>query len=132
MGATAAAASAEFTVTRTSSEPARASALTCSTVPAISAVSVLVMDWMTMGLGPPTRIPPTVVTSDLRRGCDIGPLYRLTWRQNNHQEVHVLAGNDGPRETAGDDACPQGRRGQLEGSGGGFPRRGRIPAGTGP
>ena len=46
---TAAAASSVLTVTRTSSEPARASAITWLTVPATSAVSVLVMDWTTMG-----------------------------------------------------------------------------------
>ena len=46
---TAAAAASVFTVTRTSSEPARASAATWSTVAATSAVSVLVMDCTTIG-----------------------------------------------------------------------------------
>ena len=46
---TAAAACSVFTVTRTSSEPARASAITWLTVEATSAVSVLVMDCTTIG-----------------------------------------------------------------------------------
>ncbi len=46
---TAAAACSVFTVTRTSSEPARASAITWFTVEGVSAVSVLVMDCTTMG-----------------------------------------------------------------------------------
>ena len=45
-----------LTVTRTSSEPACASAMTWLTVEVTSAVSVLVMDWTTMGCRrPPTR-----------------------------------------------------------------------------
>ncbi len=46
---TAAAARSVLTVTRTSSEPARASAITWFTVPATSAVSVLVIDCTTIG-----------------------------------------------------------------------------------
>ncbi len=46
---TARAASSVFTVTRTSSEPACASAITWLTVDATSAVSVLVIDWTTIG-----------------------------------------------------------------------------------
>ena len=46
---TAAAAFSVLTVTRTSSEPAFASAITWLTVEATSAVSVLVIDWTTMG-----------------------------------------------------------------------------------
>ncbi len=38
-----------FTVRRTSSEPARASAFTCWVVPSMSAVSVLVIDCTTIG-----------------------------------------------------------------------------------
>jgi hypothetical protein len=56
---TACAASSLFTVTRTSSEPARARAATCCTVPGMSAVSVLVMDCTTTGASEPTRTPPT-------------------------------------------------------------------------
>src|SRR5882724_1344633 len=56
----AAAAASLLTVTRTSSEPARASAATCWMVPAISAVSVLVMDWTAMGAPLPMRTPPTM------------------------------------------------------------------------
>src|SRR5476651_1663120 len=56
---TAAAASSRSTVIRTSSEPARANAATCSTVPATSAVSVFVIDCTTIGAPPPTATPPT-------------------------------------------------------------------------
>jgi len=49
MCGTAAAASSRSTVMRTISEPARASAATCRTVPSMSAVSVLVMDCTTTG-----------------------------------------------------------------------------------
>src|SRR5882724_8015473 len=64
---TARAASSLFTVTRTSSLPAAWSALTWATVPAISAVSVLVMDWTTIGRSLPTLMPPTsTVTVFLR------------------------------------------------------------------
>src|SRR5215470_3140916 len=56
---TAAAASAVFTVTRTSSEPASASARTWSTVAAMSAVSVLVIDCTTIGAAPPIATSPT-------------------------------------------------------------------------
>src|SRR6266566_9889736 len=56
---TARAASSLLTVTRTSSLPAAWSALTCATVPGMSAVSVLVMDCTTMGRSLPTLTPPT-------------------------------------------------------------------------
>ena len=46
---------------RTNSEPASASALTCATVAATSAVSVLVIDWTTIGAPPPIAMPPTSV-----------------------------------------------------------------------
>src|SRR4029079_3437091 len=59
MWGTAAAASSLFTVTRTSSLPARARAATCATVPATSAVSVVVIDWTTMGWADPMETPPT-------------------------------------------------------------------------
>ena len=54
MWGTALAASSRSTVIRTSSDPAAASAATCATVPATSAVSVLVIDWTTIGASPPT------------------------------------------------------------------------------
>ncbi len=56
---TACAASGTFTVTRTISEPARASSMHCFAVEATSAVSVLAMDWTTTGAPPPTRTGPT-------------------------------------------------------------------------
>ena len=49
MCGTAAAASSRSTVTRTISEPARASAATWATVAATSPVSVFVIDWTTVG-----------------------------------------------------------------------------------
>ena len=61
------AAASVFTVTRTSSEPARASAMTWLTVEVTSAVSVLVIDCTTMGFAPPTFTPPTFTATDLRR-----------------------------------------------------------------
>src|SRR6201991_840796 len=45
---------------RTSSEAARDSAAICSTVPAMSAVSVLVIDCTTIGAPPPTATLPTM------------------------------------------------------------------------
>src|ERR1700730_17786643 len=59
ISATAAADSGMLTVMRTSSEPASASSLHCVTVPAMSAVSVLVIDWTTTGAPPPTWTGPT-------------------------------------------------------------------------
>jgi 3-oxoacyl-[acyl-carrier-protein] synthase-3 len=56
-----------FTVTRTSSLPARASAATCRTVAATSAVSVLVMDCTTMGCPDPMGTPPTRTVTVERR-----------------------------------------------------------------
>src|SRR3954462_6690849 len=57
---TAFAAASLFTVTRTSSDPARASAAHCLMVPAMSAVSVLVIDCTTIGALLPTSTPPTL------------------------------------------------------------------------
>ena len=69
MCGTAAAASSRSTVMRTISEPARASAATCATVDATSAVSVLVIDCTTTGAPPPTVTPPTSTATDWRRSC---------------------------------------------------------------
>src|ERR1035438_9705371 len=52
-----------FTVTRTSSEPAKARAATCSMVPATSAVSVLVIDCTTTGTSQPTRTCPMLTVA---------------------------------------------------------------------
>ena len=54
MWGTAAAASSRSTVRRTSSEPARANAAIWRVVASMSAVSVLVIDWTTIGPPPPT------------------------------------------------------------------------------
>src|SRR5450755_4583807 len=67
MCGTAAADSSLLTVIRTNSDPARASALTCATVPAISAVSVLVMDCTTIGALPPMVTAPTFTPRDVLR-----------------------------------------------------------------
>src|SRR4051812_45016809 len=70
MRATCAAASGVFTVMRTSSEPARASSATWSTVDFRSAVSVLVIDCTTTGAPPPIKTdeppPPTRTWRDTR------------------------------------------------------------------
>src|ERR1700733_13285002 len=65
MCGTAAADSSLLTVIRTSSDPARASALTCATVPSISAVSVLVMDCTTIGDLPPMVTVPTFTPREI-------------------------------------------------------------------
>src|SRR5262245_58744810 len=67
MEGTARAASSVFTVTRTNSEPTLASAITWFTVAGVSAVSVLVMDWTTMGWDPPTVTDPTDTATEPRR-----------------------------------------------------------------
>ncbi len=64
---TASAASSVFTVTRTSSLPAACKARTCAAVAAASAVSVLVIDWTTMGWALPTGTPPTLTVTVGRR-----------------------------------------------------------------
>src|SRR2546428_38391 len=68
MSGTARAASSLFTVTRTSSEPAWWRARTWATVPSTSAVSVLVIDWTTIGWAEPTGTPPTEAVTVRRRG----------------------------------------------------------------
>src|SRR6478735_10206784 len=66
---TAAAASSELTVTRTSCEPACARRATWIAVPSASAVSVFVIDWTTTGWAEPTSTPPTsTLTVGRRRG----------------------------------------------------------------
>ncbi len=74
---TAAAACSVLTVTRTSSDPARASAITWFTVEGTSAVSVLVMDCTTMGCLPPTFTPPTSTSAAGRRGFTAIDLLRV-------------------------------------------------------
>src|SRR5882762_7216701 len=64
---TARAASSVFTVTRTSSLPAACNARTWAAVAAASAVSVLVIDWTTIGWALPTGTPPTLTVTLGRR-----------------------------------------------------------------
>ena len=61
------AASSVFTVMRTISEPARASAATCSAVDLASSVSVLVMDCTRMGASPPMTLSATRTGREMRR-----------------------------------------------------------------
>src|SRR5262245_1805610 len=67
MRATCAAASGVLTVIRTSSEPARASASTCRAVESASSVSVLVIDWTTIGAPPPMRTSSTWTWREILR-----------------------------------------------------------------
>src|SRR5262245_26332669 len=67
MRATCAAASGVLTVMRTSSEPARASASTCRAVDSASSVSVLVIDWTTIGAPPPMRTSSTATWREILR-----------------------------------------------------------------
>ena len=76
MWGTALAASSRSTVMRTSSEPARSSAATCAAVPAMSAVSVLVMDCTTTGAPPP---------NDHAAHVDVRP---APWRQMRGRSLH--------------------------------------------
>src|SRR5436309_1078490 len=79
IAATARAASSVFTVTRTSSLPAACSARTCAAVAATSAVSVLVIDWTTIGWALPTSAPPTLTVTVGRRVLT-GTKYSAAWR----------------------------------------------------
>src|SRR5580700_1668905 len=82
MRGTAAAASSLLTVTRTSSDPARASAAHCWTVEGMLAVSVLVIDCTTIGASEPTRTPPTTAVTVFLRGIvDIWNFYFNTREQ---------------------------------------------------
>src|SRR5258706_16316835 len=77
---TAWAASGVLAVTRTSSDPARASSRVCLAVDSASAVSVLVMDWTATGRPPPIVTDPirTAVEGRAlpgRRPCDAGSLW---------------------------------------------------------
>src|SRR5215831_1604229 len=65
---TAAAASGTLTVHLTISDPASASSTVCRNVASTSAVSVLVIDWTTIGAPPPTRTCATCTPYVLRRG----------------------------------------------------------------
>ena len=99
---TAAAASFSLTVTRTSSDPARASEVTWATVPAMSAVSVLVIDWTTIGAAPPTVTEPTMTGTERRRtGSGMGGPRRIprhliagsgTWRVVGEPARPIIAG----------------------------------------
>src|ERR1700744_683323 len=93
MYGTALAASSLLTVTRTSSEPARARAATCCTVDSMSAVSVLVIDWTTTGASDPTRMPPTLTVTALRRwrgGIEL-QFIKFGWRDSGDLGAGVLA-----------------------------------------
>src|SRR5271155_2095948 len=84
MCGTAADDSSLLTVTRTSSDPARASALTWATVPSMSAVSVLVIDCTTMGALPPTVTLPIFTARDFLRDVMLPILPRLHGAVRRH------------------------------------------------
>src|SRR5688572_16597640 len=77
MAGTCLAASSVFTVMRTISEPARASAATWSAVDFASSVSVLVIDCTRMGASPPMTLSATLTGREMRRVC-MGLLERET------------------------------------------------------
>ena len=82
MWGTAAAASSRSTVRRTSSEPARAKAAIWRVVASMSAVSVLVIDWTTIGAPPPTMTAPS--PSPTRTPT-------VAWRERGPQGVSDIA-----------------------------------------
>src|SRR5260221_3290274 len=70
IAATCAAASGVLTVMRTSSDPARQRSNTWRAVASASAVSVLVIDWTTIGAPPPTATLPIITCVEtLRPAC---------------------------------------------------------------
>src|SRR5215472_5027894 len=87
MFGTAAAASAVFTVMRTTSDPASASALTCSTVARISAVSVLVIDCTTIGASLPIATLSTRTSRVRRRAMFECPAMLIASRQAQPRDV---------------------------------------------
>ncbi len=87
---TAAAASGMFTVMRTISEPASASAMHCAAVPAASVVSVLVIDCTTTGAPPPTctapgPLPTRTPTVRCTRITDMGTLAPARGRRRDQR-----------------------------------------------
>src|SRR5438034_2486318 len=121
MAGTARAASSVLTVTRTSSLPAACNARTCAAVAATSAVSVLVMDWTTIGCALPTRTPPTLTMTVGRRVLTDTKYRRPRWLllsledsvlddHANHQRLeHAFASHrcDPTVRSRGGDADPQ-------------------------
>ena len=82
MSGSAFASSSFGTATRTSSQPADASAAICAVVASTSCVFVSVIDWTTTGAPPPIRTPPTEIWRSLaipavrvpgEAGCDRAP-----------------------------------------------------------
>ena len=77
------------TATRTTSQPAEASAAICAVVASTSCVFVSVIDWTTTGAPPPIATPPTVIcrslaTSDCSR--------HLRWRDDLGARLTAVAG----------------------------------------
>src|SRR5579863_5362637 len=101
MCGTAAAASSLLTVTRTNSEPARASAAHCCTVEGMSAVSVLVMDCTTIGASDPTRTPPTTAVRVFLRGIVVIGSLILTREIRVDPPTCCLLRTHGPSRTHG-------------------------------
>src|SRR6266480_6143485 len=87
IAATARAASGVFTVTRTSSLPAACKARTCAAVAAASAVSVLVIDWTTIGWALPTGTPPTLTVTLGRRVVTPGNIALENFVLEHHAQI---------------------------------------------
>ena len=86
---TAAADSGLLTVTRTISEPARHNSETCFTVPAMSAVSVLVIDCTTTGWPAPSVTAPTLTARVIRRGAAPASMGNLQGAEKSFM-AHIL------------------------------------------
>src|SRR5271154_878570 len=116
MRGTAAAASSLLTVTRTNSDPARASAAHCWTVEGMSAVSVLVMDCTTIGASEPTRTPPTTAVRVFLRGIIAIGSFILTCGVRAHSAIPLLLAAREPTQCGQDvfrEAAPLGQQFQL-------------------
>src|SRR5256885_14675859 len=103
---TASAAASLFTVTRTSSLPAACRARTCAVVAATSAVSVLVIDWTTIGWAEPTFTPPTSTVTVLRRWGSVTP-ENITGRTTARSQAPLRDKNTQSLRGAGDRAVDQ-------------------------
>src|SRR6266545_1074556 len=110
MSGTARAASSLFTVTRTSSLPAWCNARTCATVAATSAVSVLVIDWTTIGWAPPTGTPPTPTVTVGRREVTGGNIPARGRRAGAPRLQDLVLQNDAQLERGQDHPAGDGRQ----------------------
>src|SRR5579864_997677 len=91
---TAAAAASLLTVTRTSSLPARARSATWSIVAAMSAVSVLVIDWTATGWPAPSATPPTMTVGVARRAPALIGAPASGEAELRHEAIPLGGGHD--------------------------------------